>query len=506
MSEETETTPNRSSARAKAEARRRRILEKSKDRMSVVSGNANINLLATDNVDEPTTTMNVTESTNTESENENTATSTTATDDTTAEGDDNNVTTPSKGSARLAQMRRRRYKKATDTPTKSTTNDVTETEVTNNNNIIENEEKTKELSESTANATETKEDGPPTEKKKYLGVVKMRRKMLAEKKALEAADDNNMTSQFQSKDGSSKKFQGAMKSDKKVISLRPIIVNFLTVILLFLTGFDIGVQNHVMVNQDVPNIHSNYAYSDHGIGAMKLMKKAEVTSKSNVIIQEEIILDQVEEEEEFTNKSEEDDKENEEFSEKKPSGATTSIKTEPNIDPIFGVDFDEMTAGDGIFLAAVRMAVSVHRMLTYIFFTTPLSIFSGILALPNRIFVNPPIMFFCAVIIRYLGKHILGGSLPDLDKMIESEINESDTMKGKENIVEGIANTDFVSMGKNYVTNFIKTNFPKASLAYTVFKDARSDMFIVFCGFFLGLVLPSNLLRHEGLYSVSEEL
>ena len=158
---------------------------------------------------------------------------------------------------------------------------------------------------------------------------------------------------------------------------------------------------------------------------------------------------------------------------------------EPNIDPVFKVDLDDLTAGDGFLMAAARMAVAGHRMLTYLFFTLPLSFLTGLFALPRRIFVNPPILFLCAVLIRYIGKHVLGGSSPDLDQLLEAEMNESDAMKSKEGVVEGIANTDFVSMGTNFVKNFIKSNFPMVVLVYTIFQDARLDMFVIFCGFFL---------------------
>eukprot|EP00551_Chaetoceros_affinis_P004231 CAMPEP_0203663260 /NCGR_PEP_ID=MMETSP0090-20130426/911_1 /ASSEMBLY_ACC=CAM_ASM_001088 /TAXON_ID=426623 /ORGANISM="Chaetoceros affinis, Strain CCMP159" /LENGTH=547 /DNA_ID=CAMNT_0050526145 /DNA_START=16 /DNA_END=1659 /DNA_ORIENTATION=- len=517
-----------SSSRARAEARRRRILEKSKDRLSTVSGDTkNTN---TKNAEEVSISTNTGTGmspsppdpeivTLTEGSNENegpeaqdavTPTATTAT--TTATEKNENT---SKGSARLAQMRRRRYKKsagaASATATATSTVKTSAPSTTQGGSIgnvdgAGDAEKTQTNKEDSSNnnaekpsASTSTADETPVEKKKYLGVVKMRRKMLAEKKASEAQGIGT------SSKNASPTTVKVMKKEKNTVSLRPIITQFLTIVLLFLAGFDVGLQNHVVVKQETPSIHSNFALSDHGIGALKLIGANTPSQRPNeIIIQDPLELnDDIEGEgEEFVNV----DNEEEEFSEVKPAGVSASSTKEPNIDPLFGVDLDELTAGDGFLMAAARMAVSGHRMLTYLFFTLPLSFVAGLFSLPKRIFVNPPILFLCAVIIRYLGKHVFGGSIPDFDKMLEAEISESDAMKSKEGVAEGIANTDFVSMGLNFVKNFIKSNFPRAVLVYTIFQDARSDMFVVFCGFFLGLVIPVHLIGHEITSSVSEEL
>ena len=46
----------------------------------------------------------------------------------------------------------------------------------------------------------------------------------------------------------------------------------MTVMLLFLAGLNVGVQNNVVVKQDVPTIHTNFTISNHEIGAMKPAK------------------------------------------------------------------------------------------------------------------------------------------------------------------------------------------------------------------------------------------
>ncbi len=508
-------------ARERAEARRRRILEKSKDRLSVVDGTKKIEELqtpekagvivdATNHAEEtPDANVNadgIVSATATESKVEDPPTA--SHEETENSGNDQKEVKgesgasasagTSKGSARLAQMRRRRYKKtaaakaepSTDEPSASTQNNDDSTSDDKKEETPKNETPKSDTATSTATSENEKD-------RKYLGVVKMRRKMLAEKKASEEAQATKLSSSKSSAASASSSKSSALTKEKKkkaVILLRPILVELITIIFLFLAGFDVGVQNHVVVHQEVPTIHDNFAIQDNGVGAMKLIVGESSSQNPNIITQDltEDTFDSIEDE----------------FNDAKPVGASSSSK-EPNIDPVFGVDFDELTKGDSIFLLLVRAAVSVHRLLTYLFFILPMSFFSTLFALPKSLIVNPPVLFLASVIIRYLGKHVLGGSIPDLDKMLEAEITDGDGMKAKESVVEGIANTDFASMGTNFVKNFAKTNFPKAVLVYTIFSDARSDMFVVFCGFFLGLVIPSDVLGWYGattVTSVSEEL
>lgn len=503
-----------SSTRARAEARRRRILQSGKDRLSIVSGEKvtvaavvsdkaldesskqSVNADAADSKDDEDAT-NETAATGEDAGKSETVASATTTDAAAVTGA--STSTASKSSSRLAQMRRRRYRKSAAAAAASTPSTDTDTTVNTENVTQDVEKKTKDdnskvVVEKTPTEKEPQQQQESTTTsegaaKKYLGVVKMRRKMLAEKKASNAQATSSPTTGKQKGVKSIK-----TKNENITISLKPILLQLLTVIMLFLVGFDVGVQNHVVVNQDVPTVHTNFALSDHGIGALKLLGVNTPSQRPNdIITQDEYDLNHNEEGEEFTNAVEE-----EEFSEATPMGASSSSTKEPVIDPIFGVDLDEITSGDGILYAAARMAVSAHRMIVYLCFTLPLTIVSGFFSLPKRLFANPPIMFLCAIMIRFLGKHILGGSIPDL-----AEIHIND---GKKNDKSNLMNTDFVSMGTNFVKNYVKTNFPKASLAFTMFKDAKSDMFVIFCGFFLGLIVPSNLLGHGVSSSVSEEL
>jgi len=528
------STP-KSSSRAKAEARRKRILGKSKDRLSVVLGEV---VTSKDSSSKATTfTNDATEETppkdSSESSDTTTVNDSKVEETAKSEGNDNvvvtdgtsadsnavsteemkNETTPatSRGSARLAHMRRRRFKKASvGTETSSAKAETTEARDDNAESTSKDEAKT-DGSKSEAGTDVSNEKSTPTvedvsnkntEKKKYVGVARMRRKLNAEKNAAAKAKDSGINASSKLKNSAPK----IKKEKNAVISLAPIIIQLLTVAMLFFAGFDVGLQNHIVINQDVPNIQENFAFLDHGFGALKIVGMASAPASTpsqrpnDVIVQDTLFGfddNELQDEEEF---------DKDEFAETKPMGASSSTK-EPNIDPIFNVDFDVLLAGDGILMFVVRKAVSFHRMLTYLFMTLPLALFYGLLSLPQRMFVNPPILFLCAIIIRFVGKHLLGGSIPDVDKLLQAELKSENEggMKKESNIAENIANADFLSMGTNFVKNFIKSNFPKVVLAYTIFTDARSDMFVIFCGFFFGLVAPVNLLGYAGS-SVSDEL
>jgi len=490
MSEETPAveevsspSPKPMTAREKAEARRRRILEKSKDRMNVVNGGNPA----------PAATANVTDA----------ATSDEAVDGAVpvAESDSAealaptpvDAPTPTKSSsssaARIAQMRRRRYKKAAENA--AAKEEVKADEDTTKSSNEENSATDVESAEVSANeeaptptpvlARGTNSDkNTEGEKKQYMGVVKMRRKKAAErKKKEETAIEVDL-----------KELETTIPkiSKPKPVTLAPIIFQLFTVTFLFLTGFDVGIQNHIIVKQEVPYVHVNLSYVDHGIGAKKIFGKSASDKQSALTDFDATGAEVLSDDDEFGD------------SQSKPAGASSEPTKEANIDPLFGVDFDQLTDGSGIFFAVARFAVSIHRTLCYLFYLLPLSIMHAILAGPKKLFVNPPVLFLCSVIIRYVGKHVLGGEIPKLDDMVEAEVKGGKDEKKEK---PDLASTDFVSMGKNFAVNYAKTNFPKVVMAFTIFKDARADMFIVLCGLFVGLIAPTNFMR-SGI--LSEEL
>mmetsp|Transcript_2825 Transcript_2825/g.4270 ORF Transcript_2825/g.4270 Transcript_2825/m.4270 type:complete len:506 (-) Transcript_2825:74-1591(-) len=492
----TATTTRRSaasSARARAEARRKRILEQGKNRIEVINGTVPAKIPEADatSTEKPESTEsefidagNTKESTGTLD-----AASTETPSDAASTENPSAAPTKMSTSARVQQMRRRRYKKAAENAALKEESNAEGATTESGDASAKEETKVApeaEVEKSTPMGTDESMGEEAGQKKKYMGVAKMRRKRLAEKKAqADKADAEEMDSA--TKDG-----QLRAISAPKPVALGQILVQLVTALLLFLTGFDVGVQNHVVVKQEVPNVHTNLSYIDHGIGAVfKFSGDKESTEGGGIIDLNESTVAETEEDE-FGGSNE-----------PKPAGATTDTVQEANIDPVFGVDFDKLIAGDGIFFAAARFAVLIHRSLTYFFYTLPLTTIHNIFAAPKRLFTNPPVLFLCAIIIRYFGKHVFGGSIPLLDVMIEAQVTDPASNGEKKGGLESIASADFLSMGKNFVSNFAKNNFPKVVMAFTVLKDARADMFVVLCGFFVGLIVPVGIM---GVQSVSDEL
>lgn len=522
MSEETPTTtaqesaPNPSpqkglTAREKAEARRRRILEKSKDRLNVVYG-APLSQTASsasvpspdgeehpspadapetvaekeeEAVEQPSVAEEVSKSDGAETTQEEEAPNANAPDD--------SVVSPTKVSsnARLAQMRRRYKKIAVENVAKEGDGELEDKESADVVDEVRGTQGGKEVKD--ISVTKGEEESPVQdkassggEKKQYMGVAKMRRKLAAEKKKNEEAVIEEELKELETKI--------PKLLHPSPIALGPILIQLFTVCFLFFAGFDVGIQNHAIVKQETPHVHMNLCYVDHGIGIKKIFGRGESSQSQDALSGLSLgsnlagLGQEEEEDDEFGD------------TKSKPLGASSQPKNmEGNLDPIFGVDFDKLTTGDGFFFTAARFAVWVHRTLTYFFYLLPLSVLYSILSVPKKLIGNPPVFFLCAVIIRYIGKHVLGGNVPNLDEMIEAEVKADKD----ENEKPDIASTDFVSMGKNFISNFLKGNFPKLVMVFTIMKDARSDMFIILCGFFVGLIAPTSLLRST---ITSEEL
>ncbi|GFH51028.1 hypothetical protein CTEN210_07504 [Chaetoceros tenuissimus] len=462
-------------AKEKAAARRRRILEKSRDRMQAVSGGPSpIVAEAPAPAPEPSSEESEDKAEATADDTPVEAEAETKNEDATGENkEEETPESPTKMSTskRMQQMRRRRYQAAKEkAAAKEAEQEESAPESTSEEATSAPVVKEPEAVVTPATTVESNAEESTGEKKKYMGVVKMRRKKAAEKKKNEESAFEDELKELE------KKLPALMKP--KSVALGPILIQLTTVLLLFIAGFDVGVQNHAIVKQEVPYVHTNLSYVDHGVGVTKILggKKEKPTVLTDFDSND--VVGNVEEDDEFGDV-------------KKPAGASGASSSVPNIDPVFGVDFDKLTAGSGLFFAMARFAVSIHRTLTYFFFLLPLSIFRSIIAGPKKLFSNPPVLFLCSILIRYVGKHVFGGEIPKLEEMIEAEVKKD---KEDKNEKPDLASTDFVSMGKNFVGNYVKGNFPKLVTAFSLMKDARADMFVVLCGLFVGLICPTGLL------------
>lgn len=126
--------------------------------------------------------------------------------------------------------------------------------------------------------------------------------------------------------------------------------------------------------------------------------------------------------------------------------------------------------------------IYIHRFFLYAFLSLPASIVASIFALPRALFANPPMVFFLTVTIRMFGRNVLGARAPDV------KAGEGGDDDGK----------DIFSMIKRTAIGYLSSSFPNAARLMEILKDARQDIFVTFCGLFVGLALPAHLGKELG--------
>lgn len=410
MADDTEAAE---SARAQAEARRKRILERAQKRMGQVSGEA-----GQDHEDKEQSASNA---------------------------------------ARIRAARQRRYgrkSKAADAEKSTTTeqkeDDETKTEqepVSNKESVEVSQGKTLEKSndesppaqnvEVAASSSVDEASAASEPKKKYVGVARMRRKMILKKKN-ENEEDKDKEMPAQDSSGVDFQAKALPKSTRNSIYMHVV-----TILLLFVAGFDIGLDQF---HQDV-RVHHELVFKEVGIPLLRnAPSKLDENSLENVDIQNDGDLAN-----EFDTSDEDE-----------TPGA--------NIDPLFKVDLDELTKGPGFLNVLGRAALSAHRLLLLIFYFTPRSIIVSLLSLPQALVKNPPTLCLLALLLRQIvGKRILSAGIPG------SEVEEKES------------GVDVVGMIKQGVTSWLLNAFPNAVGFYDAFSHLRSDMYIIICGVFFGL-------------------
>jgi hypothetical protein len=445
-------------ARAQAEARRKRILEESNTRLGVVSGEIQAS--------------NETEQKKTNASN----------------------------AARIRAARQRRYGKKSATPIATTTAEAIaeiakEAEIDDKESKIENaatvetteveaaptietsadvDTKTHEAPEvtTTSGSDEVTTAVTSEKKKKYMGVAKMRRKMIAKKKLEEEEEEvttettmpgiaaTNVTSSV----GPHVEKVMATQSSPKL----PIYMHIVIVLLLFLAGLDVGIQQF---HDDVV-VHTETAIHEYGLPFVQRKPWEPLVRKDrdgNRSLEEELLFPHESKTAEMVD----------EFGE-----VPDDDEYVPNIDPLFRVDLDELTRGPGILNQLARGAIAVHRMILWLLYYTPINVINTVLAIPMALIKMPPALFLIALVLRQIvGKVILGAHIP-----------EKDSPEDKNNI-------ELIGMAKNFVKSFFATNFPTLTWAYNVFVHLRSDMYIVLCGVFCGMAwshLTAPVVNIEG--------
>lgn len=307
---------------------------------------------------------------------------------------------------------------------------------------------------------------PPANKKKYHGVAKTRRQMLAKKKAQETEQDSTTVG-----GGGGAPVGGGAKATAKAgppvpaaalltkkVAIVPIYMHIVTIILIFLAGLDVGLQQFV---DDDMQIHSQTALKQYGLPFLHrspfepLTPVDENAAGTKRYLEGEYLsgatgqsdnLDEFQvEEEEYV----------------------------PIVDPLFRVDLDEMTKGPGFLNQLARGAVFVHRVILWLIYLAPVAFVTKLLSVPMSLWQSPPTLFLTALALRQVvGKAILGARLPDPSEQAEDGVKN---------------NLDVLNIAKNFVKNFFTTSFPTAVTLYDAFSHLRSDMYVAICGVFVGM-------------------
>ena len=404
------TTDEEEKARAEAEARRQRILNKADDRMDAVSG------IPTDA----------------------TVTST---------------------SSKMAAMRRRRFKKKAAA---SATTEETNKEEPKQEEKPKAEEVVEEVNTPGVEADLTSAG----QKKKYMGVAKMRRKMVLEKRQQEETSASNQAAPHL-----------AVSGKKRTVDKIPILMHAIVVFLLFAAGLDVGLQQGMDYGSDAiivvktglaPRETKFFRLIPKVIRDKAGIQVPGIDDEKPIKIEENLKADnaeyEVSSEDEFGDHG---------------TAATKETEKEENIDPLFGLDLDKVTAGSGLLMSLGRFAVSVHRLNLKIFYYFPRSIVFGIYTTFLQFLQLPPLLCIIALTLRQVvGKVILGAKLPD---KVDDEKEHKDT----------------ISTVKKFVTGFVLKSFPTASSLYNAWVHLRADMYIVVCGLMVGLAWTHSHLGVE---------
>jgi hypothetical protein len=288
---------------------------------------------------------------------------------------------------------------------------------------------------------ETPKGGGDEPKKKYVGVARMRRKMVMQKKAAEEQDSVNV----ESSDATTAKIEPVKPLLTKAKAI-PVFMYAVTIFILFLAGFDFGLQQYhgqVIVHKDLARRELGSYFTQSRSPNAGIEKLSQDTSSDGG-------LDAGMDDNEFQDE--------------------TIVQDFAQIDPLFGVDLDELTRGQGLLFFFARGAVAAHRFLLLLFYFAPGNFLRTLLEIPKALTQMPPLLCFVALLVRQLiGKAILKADIPS---------------PGTDEKEPGI---DVLSMVKNWVTNFLASTFPTAVGFYSAFLHVRSDMYVIIFGAMCGM-------------------
>ena len=454
-------------ARAKAEARRLKILEKSKNRMGVVSGE-----MALGEEEKKATTAKAARIRAARRRYKNKTAAATAAAP--ATGDEAKTTTEDnpKEASGVLDAAGETPPAAAETQVDATTSEekpdsdsAAESKAVAEETVAAAAEDNKKDNEEGTAKKENENAGEP--KKKYMGVARMRRKMIMKKKAeAEEGGGGSQTTAVESVDKA-----GAVPAEpiKPVVTKAraiPVIMYMVTLFLLFFAGFDFGLQQYQGGSEQAVVVHQELAFQEFGFSRFNFLKPGNggIKSFSNS----------------FTTHDSSDPAavgENDEFED-----VPILEDDDPQIDPLFGVDLDALTKGPGVVLFFARGAVAAHRFLLLLFFYGPKNFVRALLEIPKALTRTPPWLAVIAIVVRQvIGKTVLRAEIP------APIADEKD---------QGI---DVVSMVKNGIMNFLKSTFPTAVGLYSGFVHLRADMYIIIFGTMCGMIWADKMKGAKNL-------
>jgi hypothetical protein len=521
VEEEEEAAAAADKMRQAAELRRQRILDNANQRMGVVEGRVTVAAAAAapdSNDVVGATTAEAQPNTVSESVATTTATATTTTSSTT--------------SAKLAAMRKRRFRTAgtaatgtaaaassdsasqvvaAATAAAATTSAIPETIPSVHDTTVTlapgmNHEmpaaaaaaaaniaaRSSNTTSSTKGATEvdaqepvveTKSSSTTTASAKYLGVAKMRRKMLQEHKSATTTTVDGSAPLESSKP--------VKKPSPYHSTVVPIYMHIATVLLLFAAGLDVGLQqrtvNYVFddtaaaISGTEPQrflaVHSELAPRQMG-GTQRLLSFILPHMTDQNTLDDDPKKPSIAQPFDWASQSslEGADEPADEFdvATNDDAAAAGTTTTQKNVDPLFQVDLDQYTQGTGPFWSVARSAVRLHRLNLAIFYYAPRSLFRALIDFLWSLWQSPPVLCITAIALRQLvGKLLLGAQLPT---------TKADEAQQK----------DVLTMVKNFVSNVVLKSFPTAVTLYDVWTHLRADMYVLLCGFLVGLAWSHN--------------
>jgi hypothetical protein len=522
-----------SARRRAAETRRQKILEQSRERMSTVEGlpplakddevhSETALIVEADAVEESAPvekdienaekTETSGDSDENEVEKENVGIIKTSDSDTkTSEGEDGTWKPPS--ASRLQQMRRRRFKK--QEPKKH----EDEQQLVDNVNV--NESSTA-ADEDKTNATSVQPQDRPVESdkpKQYMGVAKMRRQRILQQRAKDAEEESTAND---GQDGDAPPLTMDELREKKMTLFQrhmPIVLELVVVTLLILCGADVGYQAFVQntgvgvsdilefqqasssmaayISDDRKLLYENGGVFKLGIhagsnvpfltSASDFMEETSVFGQGRKLFQD--------------NLSDKDKKEDivEPHVQYNDDGSVTPV--DEFVDDAKGkgdaeVDDDEEDISfenpyekkeeqksEGDPLAALDAIFSFFFAIFGRFF----GLFTGIFN-----FTCPPVFFVAAGVVRQAGRMTGCKSPAEVEKKRQEELDASLSAitGGDDKKMGSLPSIDIMGM----VKKFFSTNFKTLTTLHSILSDARSDVYVVLCGWFLGLVIPKLYL------------